>query len=216
MADLISQVIGRDPGWLKFYRETVDGLEVSNSSKEKVKSREAQLATSAVAECKFMTKLWHGDVEGARKALLDVLDDTALADAKLAGWYSVWLAASYEAENDGETAIAHYKKARSRLSPRLNVPFKSEFDIKSASEGEKTPLQAVLLETNYHGPQALGDLIAKFESAEPGFDRGTSSNMKEEAVRAFGELIGYIASFQMFSLAQVQTSRGRIRSQTTD
>jgi hypothetical protein len=66
-----------------------------------------------------MTKLWYGDVEGARKALLDVLDDTALADAKLAGWYSVWLAASYEAENDGETAIAHYKKARSRLSPRL-------------------------------------------------------------------------------------------------
>jgi hypothetical protein len=44
VADLISQVIGRDAGWLKFYRETVDGLEISNSSKEKVKSREAQLA----------------------------------------------------------------------------------------------------------------------------------------------------------------------------
>jgi hypothetical protein len=69
--------------------------------------RETQLATSAIAECEFMTKLWHGDAAGARQALLDVLDDTVLADAKLAGWYSVWLGASFDAEGDSETAIAH-------------------------------------------------------------------------------------------------------------
>jgi hypothetical protein len=179
---------------LKFYRETVDGLEISSDAIERVRTREAQLATSAVAECEFMTKLWHRDVEGARKALLDALDDTVLADAKLAGWYSVWLGASYEAENDGETAIAHYKKARSRLSPRLNVPFKSAFDVRSQAEGEKTLLQTVLLEANHHGPQALGDLIGKLRFRARVLIEGKSSNEKEESLRVFGELLGYTAA----------------------
>ena len=76
-----------------------------------------------------MTRMWQGDSEGARKAILDVLDDTALVDSRLAGWYSVWLGAAFEADGDNETAIAHYKKARSRLSAWINVPFKSAIDI---------------------------------------------------------------------------------------
>lgn len=129
VAGLIAQVIGRDGGWLKFYRETIDGLEVSEEALQRVKARENQLAASAVAECSFMTRMWQGDSEGARKAILDVLDDTALVDSRLAGWYSVWLGAAFEADGDNETAIAHYKKARSRLSAWINVPFKSAIDI---------------------------------------------------------------------------------------
>ncbi|WP_254027055.1 hypothetical protein [Mesorhizobium ventifaucium] len=180
---------------MKFYRETVDGLEISTEAIEKVKEREAQLAKSAVAECAFMTRLWQGDIEGARKTLLDVLDDTALADAKLAGWYSVWLGATYEAEGDSDTSIAHYKKARSRLSPWLNVPFKSEFDVKSEADGKKTILQKTLLAENLHGPQALGDLIAKLRiQAKTLSSAEASSNSKEESVRRFGELLGFAAS----------------------
>ena len=122
VAAVISQVLARDQAWLKFYRDTVDGLDVSDDALEKVKIRESQLAASAVEECRFMTRLWQGDLEGARKVLLDILDDTAVADAKLAGWHSLWIGAAYEADGDLETAIAHYKKARSRLSHWLNVP----------------------------------------------------------------------------------------------
>jgi len=50
-----------------------------------------------------MTRLWQGDVEGARKVLLDILDDTAIADAKLAGWHSLWIGAAYEGDGDLET-----------------------------------------------------------------------------------------------------------------
>ncbi|MGX1101591.1 hypothetical protein [Amorphus sp. MBR-141] len=55
IADIITQVLARDSGWLNFYRETVDGLEVSSDALERVKLREAQLAVSAEAECTFMT-----------------------------------------------------------------------------------------------------------------------------------------------------------------
>ncbi|NML77004.1 DEAD/DEAH box helicase family protein [Rhizobium sp. S-51] len=195
IASLISQVISRDAGWLQFYRETVDGLEVSEDALAKVKEREAQLATSAVAECEFMTKMWQGDVEGARKALLDALDATAMADAKLAGWYSVWLGATYENAGDNETASAHYKKARSRLSAWLNVPFRNDADVKAVAEGAKTALQRVLLATNHHGPQALGDLVWKLkQQARILLDKSATSNAKEEAVRLYGELLGFDAS----------------------
>lgn len=194
IASLISQVISRDPGWMNFYRETVDGLEVSTEAIEKVKERETQLAKSAVAECQFMTRLWQGDVEGARKNLLDILDDTALVDAKLAGWYSLWLGASYEMEADNETSIAHYKKARSRLSHWLNVPFKSNFDKTSEAEGTKTLLQVALLGANNHGPQALSELIGKLRIQARKLTDPISSNAKEEAVRYFGELMGFTAS----------------------
>ena len=195
IASLISQVISRDAGWLQFYRETVDGLEVSEDALAKVKEREAQLAASAVAECEFMTKMWQGDVEGARKALLNVLDATAMADAKLAGWYSVWLRATYENAGDNETATAHYKKARSRLSVWLNVPFRNDADFKAEAEGAKTALQRVLLATNHHGPQALGDLVWKLkQQAKILLDKSATSNAKEEAVRLYGELLGFDAS----------------------
>ncbi len=195
VAVLVSQVLARDAGWLKFYRETVDGLEVSSDALQRVKERETQLASSAEAECKFMTRLWQGDVAGARKELLDVLDDTAMADAKLAGWYSVWLASTYEAEGDHETAIAHYKKARARLSYWLNVPHKSEFEQESDNDDSQTILQRQLLAVNHNGPQALGDLVAKLkiQSRELG-DFTVSSNRHEEALRLYGELLGFSAS----------------------
>lgn len=192
---LISQVIARDGGWLRFYRDTVDGLEVSDEALEKVKFREGQLAASAVEECKFMTLLWQGDIEGARRALLDVLDDTAMADARLAGWYSVWLGATYDFENDNETSIAHYKKARSRLSSWLNVPFRTAADQKINEEGSLTIVQRRLLEVNQHGPQALGDLVAQLKiQARILIEVGKSSNEREEAVRKYGELLGFEAS----------------------
>ncbi|TAV87886.1 hypothetical protein [Rhizobium leguminosarum] len=142
-----------------------------------------------------MTRLWQGDIDGARKALLEVLDETALADARLAGWYSVWLGAAYENEGDNQTSIAHYKKARSRLSAWLNVPFKGEIDTRIEAEGAKTSLQRTLLATNHHGPQAVGDLVWKLNNqAKVLLDGTASSRAKEEAVRMYGELLGFDAS----------------------
>lgn len=92
-----------------------------------MKVREAQLAVGAEAECRFMSKLWEGDIDGARKPILDVLNNIAVADAKLAGWYSLWLGMTYEIEGDDETSGVHHRRARSRLSAWVNLPFKKTF-----------------------------------------------------------------------------------------
>lgn len=195
VSNVISQVLSRDTGWLKFYRETVDGLEVSAEALEKVKERELQLASSAEAECKFMTRLWQGDVEGARTALIDVLDNTATADARLAGWYSLWIAMTYDMQGDTTTSIAHYKKARARLSHWLNVPHKSESDKQLEADGRTSILQKRLSAVNLDGPQALSNLANKLKvNAGILVNKSASSNAKEEALRVCGELLGYLAT----------------------
>lgn len=194
-ASIVEQVILRDPAWLNFYRETIDGLEVSEDALMKVREREAQLAKSAYAECVFMTKMWQADVEGARQVLLDALDDTAMADAKLAGWYSLWLGMTYEMENDLETGIAHYKKSRARLSSWLHVPFKGENDLIVQEAGANTVLQRTLLSENQHGAQALSNLVAKLRKQTSILrNNDATSNMHEEALRMYGEILGFSAS----------------------
>nr|WP_246737465.1 hypothetical protein [Nordella sp. HKS 07] len=195
VAGLVDQVLARDEGWLNFYRDTIDGLEVSSEALDRVRKREATLATSAIAECSFMTRLWQEDIEEARKALLDVLDSTAIADARLAGWYSLWLGMTYDVQGDTETAIAHYKRARSRLSHWLNIPFRSDGDLQATRGDPKTKLQEQLLTINHHGAQSLGNLITKLRGqAKILRDQGASSNQHEEALRMFGELMGFSAS----------------------
>jgi hypothetical protein len=193
--EVIDSVLIRDQGWLQFYRDTIDGLEVSNDAKERVKQREAQLAIGAEAECQFMSKLWEGDVSGARKPILDVLNEVAIADAKLAGWYSLWLGMTYEIEGDDETSGTHYRRARSRLSNWINVPFKQNFKEGAFSADAKTPVHEKLLSVNKSGPQAINDYIARLRSqAESVTNTTYSSNQHEEAVRYVGELLGFSAT----------------------
>lgn len=126
---VIGQLLGRDAGWLDFYRDTIDGLEVSSDAIERVREREANLSAAAAAECAFMSRLWEGDLEGARPLLLDVLNSVAVADAKLAGWYSIWLGMTYEMVGDQPARDMHYRRARSRLNKWVNLPYSASPQI---------------------------------------------------------------------------------------
>ncbi|WP_434725358.1 DEAD/DEAH box helicase family protein [Mesorhizobium sp. RIZ17] len=193
--EIIQSVLGRDKGWLEFYRDTVDGLEVSNVVIERVKAREAQLAIGAEAECRFMSKLWEGDIDGARKPILDVLNDIAVADAKLAGWYSLWLGMTYEISGDDDTSGVHYRRARSRLSAWVNLPFKKSFQQGVFSTDAKTAPHERLLFVNNQGPQALSAYIARIRTQVASvLNADHSSNQHEEAVRYVGELLGFDAT----------------------
>ncbi|TIS90604.1 DEAD/DEAH box helicase family protein [Mesorhizobium sp.] len=193
--ELVDSVLFRDKGWLQFYRDTIDGLEVSNDAIERVKARESQLAIGAEAECRFMSKLWEGDIDGARKPILDVLNDIAIADAKLAGWYSIWLGMTYEIEGDDETSGTHYRRARSRLSNWVNLPFKKVYKEGEFTADAKTAAHERLLSVNNSGPQALSDYIARIRAQINSVaNSAQSSNQHEEAVRYVGELLGFSAT----------------------
>ncbi len=181
----------RDEGWLKYYQETMQGLNFDTEIIESVKQRESKLAEGALAETEFMTALWQGDVGSARRALEDVIDAVAAADARIAGWYSVWLGMTYEVEGDLISAGQHYRKARSRTSKWLNLPFTVD---NFGATSETKPLGAIhaqLMSSNSQGPGALSDLSAKLKASVRKFkDPHLDADGHEEALRSLGELMG--------------------------
>lgn len=193
--DAVDSLLGRNQGWLDFYRDTIDGLEVSNEAIVRVKDREAHLAKAAAAECAFMSKLWEGDYDGARAALIDHLNDVAIADAKLAGWYSIWLGMTYEAQGDLPSRDMHYQRARSRLNKWVNLPRRARYQIAHKDVVPSSALHERLLAVNEQGAQALGDYVSRLRSQAAVLeDASKSSAQHEETFRSLGEILGFDAS----------------------
>jgi len=192
---ITDKVLSRDNGWIDFYRDTIDGLEVSTAAIERVKEREAALARSAQAESDYMTALWNSDIVQARKSLLDTLDATADADAKLAGWHSIWLGMTYEIEGDTASADFHYRRARARLSPKLNLPINHIHTHGDRSVDENGALHGKLMSVNLNGAQAIGNFLAFLnKQCQTLLDETVSFKQHEEALRSIGETLGYEAS----------------------
>lgn len=198
LVELIKGVLGegddntRDKEWLKFYSETIDGLEVDDDAIRTVKEREAKLSVGAMAESKFMSALWHGDYVNAREALLTVIDEIAPVDSKLAGWYDLWLGMTFETDGDAQSAATHYARARSRLTRRLNVPLTSKFSSEEGEIDASNPVARKLADLNLRGGKAFSDLAAKIRPALTTLgNANSSSNQHEEACRLIGELMGF-------------------------
>ncbi len=195
IVQLIEDVIERKEGWLDHYRGTVDGLVLSQEVADKVREREAALAIGAKAETEFMSALWNGDVANARKAIIGVLNSVAMVDPKLAGWYSLWLGMTYEIEGDDDNANVHYTRARSRLTQRLNLPFKAVFESGTFKAQAKNDFHQKLLSVCNQGPQAMADFVAKLKAEADQISRADlSANQHEEALRRVGERLGFNAS----------------------
>ncbi|POO56162.1 DEAD/DEAH box helicase family protein [Agrobacterium rosae] len=195
IVQLVDDVIERENGWLDYYRDTIDGLSLSQEVSEKVKERETALAIGAKAETEFMSALWNGDVPSARKAIIGVLNLVAVVDPKLAGWYSVWLGMTYEIDGDVDNANVHYTRARSRLTQRLNLPFRAVFESGAFKAEAQNDFHQKLLSVCNQGPQALADFVAKLRAETDQLSRDDlSSNQHEEALRRVGERLGFNAS----------------------
>ncbi|MDK4703716.1 DEAD/DEAH box helicase family protein [Rhizobium sp. CNPSo 4062] len=197
---LLSQVLDikdgkRDESWLRYYSDTMQGVKFDNEILEKVKIREKKIADGVLAECEFMTALWQGDVPGARIALEDVIDKIAIADARIAGWYSIWLGMTYEMAGDISTAGQHYRKARSRLSKWLNLPYTVDtFDIQNGLNIVGS-IHKNFVDINLAGTAKLADLSAQLKAALRKLkDPNLEANDHEEALRAIGELLGLEAT----------------------
>lgn len=198
LISLLNNILGagkgnvRDKEWLKFYGETIEGLEVDDDALKLVRDREAKLAKGALAESEFMSHLWHGDTQRARQALLSVIDDIAPVDSKLAGWYDLWLGMSYEMDGDNGSCSTHYSRARSRLTPRLNVPLVSTFATEQGELNTENPVQRKLANLNLKGGNPFSDYAASLRKNISILGNGTkSSNEREEACRFIGELLGF-------------------------
>lgn len=198
LVELINNILGygvnktRDKEWLKFYGETIEGLEVDDDAINLVKDREAKLAKGAISESEFMCCLWHGETQRARQALTSVIDEIAPVDSRLAGWYDLWLGMTYEMDGDMASSSTHYSRARSRLTPRLNVPLTSKFATDQGELSTENPVQRKLADLNMKGGNPFSNYAASLRRNISTVGKGTkSSNEREEACRTIGELFGF-------------------------
>lgn len=88
---LINQVVSRDPGWLRYYQDSVSGFDISNDQKVQAAENDALLTEAALAESEFAAQMWDDNASLARDALAAVVDKVVVADRRLSGWYNIQL-----------------------------------------------------------------------------------------------------------------------------
>jgi hypothetical protein len=192
---LVQQVINRDPAWLAYYKDSISGLDVSDDQKDRAAESDRLLTQAALAECEFVAQMWDGVPERARQAIGGVVDKVVVADRKLAGWYNVQIGHTFEMQGDGEAAAKQYSQARSRIHQILALPFPSSIVSLSKGQTARNLLHRRLLEIFENDVRVQNDHITRYDRAiAPLFDPTASSNQHEEAMRSFGELLGFEAT----------------------
>lgn len=192
---LVQQVIGRDPGWLTYYTDSIGGADLSEDVRNQASDNDKLLTDCTLAEAEFAAQMWDGNSTQAREALGQVVDRVAVADRRLAGWYNIQIGHTFELEGDGEAAAKQYSHARSRILQILALPLPAT--AKSVARDQKpiNRLHAKLLEIFANDIRYQNDQIARYERLIlPFFDKDATPGQHEEALRIFGELLGFEAS----------------------
>lgn len=139
--------------------------------------------------------MWDGVPDRAREALGQVVDKVVTADRKLAGWYNVQIGHTFEMQGDGEAAAKQYSQARARIHQILALPFPTSIVSLSKGQTPKNLMHRRLLDIFENDIRVQNDHINRYDRAiAPLFDPTASPNQHEEAMRAFGELLGFEAT----------------------
>jgi hypothetical protein len=67
--DAITTVLNRDKGWMDFYGDTIENLEVNNEAFKRTREVEERTTKAALAEVQFMSAIWERDYVTARQAI---------------------------------------------------------------------------------------------------------------------------------------------------
>jgi hypothetical protein len=192
---LVQQVVDRDPRWLTYYKDSIGGLDVGDDQKVQAAETDKLLTEAALAEADFAAHMWDGASEHAREALGKVVDRVVVADRRLAGWYNIQIGHTFELEGDGESAAKQYSQSRGRIHQLLALPIPATTQSASQKQQPKNLLHQKLLEIFENDIRVQNDHINRYERLIlPLFDTQASANQHEEALRSFGELLGFRAS----------------------
>jgi hypothetical protein len=192
---LVKQVIDRDMGWLKYYKESVGGLDVGEDQRQQAAENDKILTEAALAESEFAAQMWDGNSALAREALGNVVDRVVVADRRLAGWYNIQIGHTFELENDGESAAKQYSQARARIHHILSLPHPASTQSVANKQQAKNKFHRELLEIFQNDIRVQNDHIKRYERLiMPLFDEQASVGQQEEALRYFGEVLGFEAT----------------------
>jgi hypothetical protein len=192
---LINQVISRDAGWLRYYQDSVSGLDITAEQKQQAAENDHLLTEAALAEAEFAAHMWDGNASSARDALASIVDRVVVADRRLSGWYNIQLGHTFEMQGDIESAAKQYSQARSRIYSILALPFPATTSSVTARATPVNKLHSKLLEIFANDIRHQNDQISKIErSVTLLFDSKASAAQHEEAMRALGDALGFVAS----------------------
>jgi hypothetical protein len=188
-------VVNRDAGWLRYYQDSVSGFDISSDEKSQAAENDQVLTDAALAESEFAAQMWDGNAAGARDALVSVVDKVVVADRRLSGWYNIQLGHTFELQGDIESAAKQYSQARGRIHGILALPYPTTSTSVTTSAQPVNKLHSKLMEIFANDVRHQNDQIVRIERAvDPLFDSTATANQHEEAMRAFGDALGYSAT----------------------
>lgn len=192
---LIDQVVDRDPGWLKYYQDSISGVDISADQKAQAAESDAILTGAALAEAEFSAQMWDGNASAAREALASMVDKVVVADRRLAGWYNIQLGHTFELQGDIESAAKQYSQARGRIHTLMALPYPATTSSVTTAAQPINRLHLRLMEIFASDVRHQNDQISKVErSVAPLFDQSASASQHEEAMRALGDVLGFVST----------------------
>ena len=192
---LVRQVLDRDQGWLEYYKSSIVAGDIDDDQRQQASDNDEQLVEGALAEAEFGAHIWDGSAGLARKPLHEVVDKIVTADRRLAGWYNIQIGMTLEMELDAESAAKQYAEARSRTNALLPLPVPETTQSIIDKQSVRNRLHLNLLNIFENDVRDQNDRIAKYEhKIKMLFDVSRSASEHEEALRLFGELMGFEAT----------------------
>lgn len=177
------QCLDRDPGWLDYYRESMEGLPGAPVTDE-------DALTLSSIEVRFGQLFWEREYAEAARHLERSLDGVFAISRNTAAWLTLWLGYCYELLGEGESARERYHRAHRTL--RAVPPFPTDA---GGIHDDTVPAQvsAVAATLRLAGGRREA-FLAHFDRSLLPFDGTASPAATEEALRALGEYLGLDAS----------------------
>jgi tetratricopeptide (TPR) repeat protein len=193
-AEMLMKLINRDAGWIDFYRDNINEMDVPAAKLQENEKSEAILESAGRSEVRFMTKLWDGDIDGAPRELEPVIKEIAIVDPMLAGWYSIWVGLAYYAGGKTDAAIDFFDEARRRIGRALPLPRKKLAEQEEIGPA-KTPIEDAIRQIVSYDLVKINDKLAKLRiDAADAFSKTASHKKCEEGVRIVGAALGFTSS----------------------
>lgn len=187
-------ILYRDQGWLDYYNSNVNLGKLDEDKIDKINKDKSVLEAAAIAEAKYMAYMWCREYADARIVIEESSNKISSADNILSGWHSVWLGATYDLEQDLESAENAYHKAMDRIGRSTITLPKRKYRYENNNESPKNNFYQSL--HNYLGFATTDKCQKEIKKAKGQLNwlNENSTNKNEEAVRLLGEILGFESS----------------------
>jgi hypothetical protein len=190
----VESVLSRNSDWIQFYKSHITDQNDAEAEHEQIAKDEAIYADYAKAEVKFMTKLWDGDVAGARSELESSINELSITDPLLAGWYCIWIGMTYYQQGNRDAAIDYFETARRRIGKALPLP-RPDLAVQVDKKFQPTVIGRGLASFAQGDVIAINDRLAKTKIQVANlFDPGATHKQAEESLRVIGAALGFDSS----------------------